>query len=698
MGLKSAIKNTLDTPEFKKKVEEAEKKYKEEHRKPIIREVKPIPEGLDRLSAYIGESGFNGIYDYSTYGTEYPNYIDISVPHIIKPIDELGNHVGSMSPFKGRHGLDRESPLSSTGSCELVTVCTPTINVPDKTKKLADDIIGEESITLKTIEDIRRIADKIKHIPEPHTLITILSDLYKHLPEPVRHILADELKNIPIPAKEPDYKDLSAYHEADFPKIDIEKYEESDELKKLLDELSKLKLEPMDIPILCASNEDLTTRATDGSGVFDHLALALKNQLDSLISDGLITKDAFSNIYTQGLLQVIPTASQYALERKTIQQQSYTNRIQAMQASVAVLQAKANLLMLPSQLKLAYAQIEAQYKQIELLQVQIQLEKEKYPQVIAQTDLILAQTDGQRLSNEQAQTSIQTAKMNLSLVQEQYKQAQIVTQNEELKIEQTMEQTKQFKLANNKLIEDTKLVDAQTQTTLKQVKLIDLQALEAEARINALAQQLEKEKENTALLKAQVATTFAQLSMVQEQIKGAKAQYSDTIDGVPIGGVLGGQIKVNKAQADGFERRAFNDYVSLIQQGWVTKKTADIATLSPNSFTGLSLDKIFNWYGKQYFNLPNDVFKLPIGYSDYLTDEQMDGEAPASTETNLATGTVNSDGTTTDNSTNNYRSTSNPRIKLTETDIPVIDGVVRPDLATDSAINIEDLERRLGWK
>lgn len=289
---------------------------------------------------------------------------------------------------------------------------------------------------------------------------------------------------------------------------------------------------------------------------------------------------------------------------------------------------------------MAYAQIEAQMEQINLLKVQIELEKEKFPQVVAQTDLILAQTDGQRLNNEHIQVALQQSKLGLSqtqeqiaLMKEQNKQAQIQTELAGLQIEQTKEQIQTIVLQNNKLIEDTKMVDAQTQLQFKQVELADIQKIESKARIKMLAQQLDKEKEGLGLIKAQVATAYAQLGLIKDQMKASRAQYSDTIEGKPIGGLLGAQIMVNKVQASSFERKAFNDFVNNLQTGWAANKTADIAISSPVSFTPLVVDRAINWGLTKYFNMPVDTVKVPKDYTPYMTDAQMDAEEPVNYKT-----------------------------------------------------------------
>lgn len=597
-------------------------------------------------------------YFQDTWQTENPNYVELTGATFVRTHNDDGVFIGSLPltyPFTYHEELDSDLNQCKDWKLSLPSFCN-TEGLLDLIDKLVPK--DKDSLTWKTIEEINKLADEVDKVPEAKQLITILSQEYKSLPEQIKNRFSPQLKALILdyslvqtPNKEPEYDDLSAYLSAPFPDLNVQAYEDSDELKKLLEKLKELGLEDLNIPLVQVTNEDLTDRSVDGTGIFDHIASSIFNQLSNARSQGLITQGDIAGIYSQFLVQGIQTASQFALEKANLLNQSYAMKIQAAQASVAVLQAKAEMLMLPAKLRLAYAQVEAQLKQIDLLKVQIELEKEKFPQVVAQTDLILAQTDGQRLTNEQVQVAIQGGKLGLeqtkeqiALMKEQNKQAIIQTETmdsqrkvQEIQIElvskqvdQAEEQTKQIVLSNNKLVEDTKMVDAQTQYQLKQVELADIQKITAKAQIKLMAQQLEKEKENLGLIKAQTATAMSQLSLIKDQLKASKAQYSDTIDGKPVGGLLGAQIAVNKVQATSYERKAFMEVVSNLQSGWAANKTADIAISSPAAYTPMVVDRALSWAMTKYFNMPADVMSLPKDYSPYLTDGQMDAEESVS--------------------------------------------------------------------
>lgn len=584
------------------------------------------------INKFIGTpiTGLGKQYDVSEFGNDKLNgeavidrFINMAGAVKIKPFDENGNHISAGYEFD--RTVDGDSGFAtSQAACDNVWLCVPNISIPDSLKNLGFNENETETTKYKwkTVEEVNKIADEIDKIPDANQLVEFLSNAYKQtdifnlLNPKLQKAITEYRANHPNKSVE-DYQDLSAYLNAPFKQLNIEVTPESLELKNILDELDKLGLEDLNIPLVEIQNEDLTTRKVDGTGVFDFISSSVMNQLEMLTNRNLITKSEVATVYSTLLVQGMQTAAQYALEKANIKNQSYALRVQAVQSAVAVLQAKANMLMLPIQLRLQYAQLEAQLKQIELIKVQTEIEKEKYPQIQAQTDLVLAQTDAQRIQNEQL-------KEQVLITQEQTKQAGIATQLQTLQLDQ---QT----LMNNKLVEDTKLVDAQTQLQLKQVMLADVQKVQAKAAIKLQAQQLEKEKESLALVKAQTAAAYAQLAALKEQIKASKAQYNDTIDGKPIGGILGAQLAVNKAQAVGFERDSFIKFMNQAQAGWSAKKTADIATLAPSSYSALGIDRLMTWMAHKMFNMPIDTFAMPNGYADYITDDEMDGKVATKT-------------------------------------------------------------------
>lgn len=576
---------------------------------------------------YISDTptGIEKGYRTETYGDVNGGvYREISVAKHLKSRDENGmSLISGLEPTKQNETLDPNWNwgVRKDEALERFKIAIPTLDIPDSVKELSSQLIdaaAQGKYKDVDVDAINKLMEEIDDIPEAKILIDILSTIYKDLNAELRTQLSPNIKAMLLDyttatadSRVPDYSDLSAYLNAPFPTLNINPDTENEELKKLLEQIKDLSLDDLEIPVVKVDNKDLTERDVGGEGSFDHMASAIFNQLSMVMNKGFVTKGQFADLYSNFMVQGMQTASQFALEKANILNQSYGLKLQAANASIALLNAKTQLMLLPIQIRAEYAKLELQVKQLDLMKVQIELEKEKFPQVVAQTDLILAQTDAQRLQNEQTQVAIQQGKLQVELQGHQ--------------IEQAKEQTKQLVLNNNQTVEQTKAIDAQTQYQLKQVELADVQKVKSKAEIKLMAEQLKTAKEQTLIAKANLASSYAQLTALQEQIKAAKAQYSDTIDGQAIGGVLGAQINVNKAQTVGFERSAFNNFLSNVINGWNTKKTADIATLSPNAFNALGVDRLMNVTAKQLFNLPDDIFEMPSNYRDYLTDNEMDG-------------------------------------------------------------------------
>ena len=97
-----------------------------------------------------------------------------------------------------------------------------------------------------------------------------------------------------------------------------------------------------------------------------------------------------------------------------------------------------------------------------------------------------------------------------------------------------------------------------------------------------LAMAQEKLKYELQLLDAQVkladkelALKEKQVALAEAQLKAAEAQYKDTVDGLPIGGVLGKQMKVYDAQAKGFKDNALQAATKIMVDTWNIRRQTD---------------------------------------------------------------------------------------------------------------------------
>ena len=380
---------------------------------------------------------------------------------------------------------------------------------------------------------------------------------------------------------------------------------------------------------------ELTEKLVEGHGVFDWIMGSIYNHLDNLRKNNLISSQEFTAIYSQNITEFLNIASNHLISG----QQSFWNnqliREQVISAKIANLKAQAELVMLPLVLEKQFAETQQVIREVDLLNVQIESERIKIPQIQAQTANIIEQT---RLTEAQWHKTAKEAKL-VDVTMLDIK-ASIKLKGEQLKKEQQ----------NIDLI---KAQAAETYTrvalTSEQIKATKAQTAETYARVDLISEQ-------TKAAKAQTAEAYTRIDLISEQIKAAKAQYSDTIDGKPVRGIIGTQNALHRKQSLSYDRDSLYKLISVQAQGWQTKKTADIGTKSPAVFTAASLDGMFEEYLATYYNNTNTQYtalgsndvvtangngsqgvfgrvnitriKPIIGYSDYVTDSEMDAEVP----------------------------------------------------------------------
>lgn len=601
------------------------------------------------------EQGINLGYDNSTFGDDDPDYVAIAVAKNVKNYSDAGDFIASYPSNKTERieSFDPEENYTvGIGTCEILNLCVPAISVPSATLELADSLEYDSDGNLITPED-ERLAQEIKDLADT---IDDLTDY--NIPAYISQDSLDSGFELPdLPHTLDEYNDrlaestielttqdsVSCREETEFVIPDYEDIDldNNEEIQDILDKLEDLMDEDtsIDTEVSPVDNAKLTDRTVDGQGTFDWLSTALYNQLEKSVNSGLINKSEVRDVYAKGLQTTLQTSASFLIQNE---QAYWANLAQKNNMELAKIQAqltKAELAMLPLKVKLQYTQIEAELKKLEILKYQAQQEKYKIPLIAAQVDQTREQTALVCQQKKQAVEQLAQAELDRQIKQRQIDLAEVQHEEATIKLRitqeqviQSQQQTKQMVAQTEQTVEQTKLVNAQMQGALKDVKLKDAQLIQMKAQLKLQAQQLLKEKESIALVKAQTASAYANIAMLTEQLKASKAQYSDTIDGEKVGGVIGAQISVNKAQAMGFERDSYYKFYSQVQAGWSAKKTSDIATLSPNAFNALSVDRLTNWYSQKYFNMPNDIFDMPDDYTDYLSDEAMDGtEATPST-------------------------------------------------------------------
>lgn len=199
----------------------------------------------------------------------------------------------------------------------------------------------------------------------------------------------------------------------------------------------------------------------------------------------------------------------------------------------------------------------------------------------------------------------ETVNKNLLVLDEQIKQAQkqnelLELQKEQLRIANDTakfnldyimpEQLIQLKKQNEKLQEEINLIIAQTaqaiaQTSLtkKQEDLVDSQVRDTE----------DKYKDPTGgINKAQFDKLMAEKKIADQKVLSEVAQTSDTIDGEPVGGVIGKEIQLKQNQADSFIRNAEIQVAKLYSDTFSVMYTTEAEGMS-NQKWGFGADESF---------------------------------------------------------------------------------------------------------
>ena len=600
----------------------------------------------------------NKRYDGSSYTSNNPNHEAILIDTSV---------VGEDFALRAVNHPELDDPTKNTGvgsgDCSLYNLCVPSISVPQVTKDLVNDydiLTGKpKDSDYRTAEQIHEIADNLVNIPdgvlktsEPNPLI--VGDIKFVRPQDFTDV--GYIKTTPIQAEDLTDKDFSPITKigealvtnSSVPcnpklKYDIPSYNplnwKDKEFNELKDKLDNLLKDDPDIPekVKSVSNEELTDRTShNGLGVFDYIASSIYNKLNFVSNEGLIGKDEIGQMYMQSLINGLQIAAQFALEKDKTYWINLLQKYQAEQAKIAKILAKAQLLMLPAELELKYAQLEVQRKQVELMYYQTELTKIQIHKEAASTD------------NIKEDTAIKCVQRKLAL--EELAQSEYKRKIQEAQIEQAVLQIKGMDIDNKlksytadtaqvqtqlsmvqleQAKEDTKIKNTQWQLGLKQLRLADIQAEVYRADLKLKAQQLLKDREQIALVKAQTAVQYSQVTINSEQIKAAKGQYSDTIEGVEIGGEIGARIKVHKAQAKAFATDGIQKLFSHATNIWSAAKTADIGVGLPNVGTPLAIDRIAEQYIKHTIpDAPTDITDLPDGYVVAMSDSDFEGTAP----------------------------------------------------------------------
>ncbi|WDR22568.1 putative tail protein [Salmonella phage vB_SenP_UTK0002] len=139
-----------------------------------------------------------------------------------------------------------------------------------------------------------------------------------------------------------------------------------------------------------------------------------------------------------------------------------------------------------------------------------------------------------------------------------------------------LQQAVTFLIEKDKTYLNNLLINAQIELANKQIELADKELEKADKEIELLDKQIELQELNKEL--------------IAQKVKTEKAQISDTVDSVPVTGIIGAQIALYKQQKDGFIRDAEQKALKIISDTWITRKTVDDGTPLPTGFDTAAVD------------------------------------------------------------------------------------------------------------
>jgi chromosome segregation ATPase len=285
-------------------------------------------------------------------------------------------------------------------------------------------------------------------------------------------------------------------------------------------------MQPIDPSI---TTESLTQAKVEGNGTFDTLMRAFKGHIDEEFQKNHLRGPEYSQVYLGGLQAVMQTALQL-----TLQQRSVT---------------------LDNELK---------QEQIVLAKIQQREEEAKILQIEAQTRLI-----------EQQRTNLQDELLTSAKQREKLDQEIINLGSQKLLIDQQRANLVD-ELLTNALQRDK--ISQEIINLAAQLPLIQAQISEMNNRVTLVAAQIRKIDAEILSEQATRDRIAQEILLMQAKVQTEKAQTQDNM----VGGqsVLGKQIALYQAQADGFKRDAEQKAAQILVDSWKIRRTTDEGTVA----------------------------------------------------------------------------------------------------------------------
>lgn len=369
---------------------------------------------------------------------------------------------------------------------------------------------------------------------------------------------------------------LTAGNDFSLPAVDLtgEQYQTPVELNNALyGEVTKL------------TTDELSTGATDGSGMFDALMRSLKSHLEQEYQNNRITGEEYSKVYIQLTQSAMGSAVQYLLARDQSYWQATLSQQQARTAEIAVVASRVEVEATKARLKSAQLDTHTSASNFASSKMRLVAENSQVLQVRAQTVQVEYQT-GSLMPAQLGQLTKETERLDFELTGIMPKELE--------------KSTKQIEAITAQISASTASTD---QTLYQTAALLPAQLLGVEADTDV------KEYQLTSVLPAQTAghtldnlgKTFSnefilpeQLNSIKEQVEGHRAKTMDTrMDGTTlIAGAVGKQKELHAQQVESYKHDAEAKLAKMLTDTWITSKSLDEGLEPPTSFTNVNINEV----------------------------------------------------------------------------------------------------------
>ena len=362
----------------------------------------------------------------------------------------------------------------------------------------------------------------------------------------------------------------------------------------------------------------------------DTLLEVLKKRLDDEFSKGRITGKEYANVYLSNVNAAISQSIQFELQKdisaaqaELIKQQrlNEVTQNQINLAQVKLLEAQeANILdeislraiqkdiaLVDLTIKSAeLAQVQAQTgliaKQIDSVSKDLLIKDSQLLQMEA--DLIKTENESQVVLNQAAKLVSDKLLVDANILTEA-KQRDNLVKDLELKDSQLLQMAQDLikSVSENELILSQKLkieADVLLTNASKDTEVVRKTNLEKDLELKAsqllqMAADLIKSQTENTVLQEQKLKTASEVALLDQKIATEKAQTVDTVNGLPVTGVIGKQKQLYTAQTDGFARDAEQKATKILLDANTTvfsiNENPDYLT---SSLTGLQLNPVLN--------------------------------------------------------------------------------------------------------